>query len=454
MEQTIPSAHASRGAAKPRRAQATRVLKTGVLGALSCAVATAGLMIPAAADVADPHTVFVLKNDSIVEVEGLVDGEPLTVRVLRDGVEVGSVAGNASNPGGTFIINHDLCWDNFTPEILPGDVVTVTTNAGVDRVPVRNISVVEGPSAVVGDSFTIRGTITPRVPVGQLQVEARGDLANGNPFRPLAPNPAPDPDEVRGVITYDNATGGAFTARFSGLTAAEAAAVPDLGEFNVAHVAATSAGGDLKEVTMATEGSPVPGPGCSLSAPVVRHAVTDLSRAVINKNNQDRELRVSGMTLDATGVSVRLRDRDGTVRTRAARVNGASGPQTWSTTFPARAFKGLSGRIVASASYTSGGQALNGATMSLLKDVVAPRRPQASPDGGTYNRRQAVSLSAAAGTQIRYTLGRRQPAPRLRTGNVYRGRQLRITSSQTLKAIAVDKAGNVSRLRKERYVIR
>ena len=92
--------------------------------------------------------------------------------------------------------------------------------------------------------------------------------------------------------------------------------------------------------------------------------------------------------------------------------------------------------------------------MSLLKDIVAPRRPKASPDGGTYSRRQAVSLSAQPGSQIRYTLGTRQPAPRLRTGNVYRGRQIRITATQTLKAIAVDKAGNVSPVTKQRYVIR
>jgi hypothetical protein len=452
MDQSISAARASGAAKKPHRTRSARLLKTAAAGALSCAVATAGLLFPADAAVSDPHTVFVLKNDSIVEVEGLGNGEPVRVDVVRNGVIVGTADGAASNPGGTFIINHDVCWDGFTPQILPGDVVEVRTGAaGVDRVPVRNISVVDGPSAVVGNSFTIRGTITPRVPAGQLMVEARGDLANGNPFRPLAPNPAPDADEVRGVITYDNATGGAFTATFSGLTAAEAAAVPNLGEFNVAHVAATNAGGDPKEVTMATEGTGAPGPGCPGT---VAHAVTDLSRDVINKANQNRDLSVRGMSIDATGVSVRLRDRDGTVKTRAANVNGASGPQTWRATFPSTSFKGLSGRIVASARYTTPTGTINGGTMSLLKDVVAPRRPQASPDGGTYGRRQAVSLSAPAGTQIRYTLGRGLPAPRLRTGNVYRGRQLRVTSSQTLKAIAVDKAGNVSRLAREHYVIR
>ena len=455
MHRSTSAAPAPFGAAS-RRARPTRVLKTAVLGALSCAVATAGLMIPADAAVSDPHTVFVLKNDSIVEVEGLQPGEQTLVEVVRNGVVVGSVNQPASNPGGTLIINHDLCWDNFTPEILPGDVVRVTTASGVDTVPVRNISVTEGPTEAGADSFTIRGTITPRVPAGDLMAEARGDTPGGNRFRPLAPNLQPDAGEVRGEITYDAATGGAFTATFSGLNADQQAAIAQgtLGEFHVAHVAATSAGGDPKELTMATTGSPVPGPGCSLDAPVVRHAVTDLSRDVINKANQGRDLVVRGMTLDADAVSVRLRDGDGTVRTQAATIAGQTGAQTWRATFPSTSFRGLSGRIVASARYTTATATVNGGTMSLLKDVVAPRSPQASPDGGTYRRRQAVSLSAEPGAQIRYTLGRRLPAPRPRTGNVYRGRQLRVTSSQTLKAIAIDRAGNVSRLRTERYVIR
>ncbi|MGH3314637.1 MAG: hypothetical protein ACRDO0_00700, partial [Nocardioidaceae bacterium] len=223
------------------------------LGVLSGAVAMAGLMLPADAAVQDPHTVFVLKNDSIVEVEGLIPGENTLVEVVRNGVVVGSVQQPASNPGGTLIINHDLCWDNFTPQILPGDTVRVRTAQGLDTVRVRNISAdPAGPSAVVGNSFTIRGTITPRVPVAQLQVEAR----TNDPirFRPLAPDVA---DGVTGTITYDNLTGGAFTATFTGLTGQQVEAAGNLGEFNVAHVAATGAGGDLKEVTMATTGNPV-----------------------------------------------------------------------------------------------------------------------------------------------------------------------------------------------------
>jgi hypothetical protein len=412
-----------------------------VLGALSCAVATAGLVIPADAVVNAGHTVFVLKNDSIVEAEGYVPGENLLVQVKRDGVVVGSVEGRASNPGGTFIINHDVCWDRFTPQILPGDVVTVASNGGatVERVPVTDISVTEGP-VLVGSTFTIRGQVTPRVPVGELQVEAR----TNDPirFRRLAPDTV---DGVRGTIAYDGATGGDFTATFTGLSAQQQEAVGNFGEFFVTHAPSAN------EMTMATGGTGAPGPGCP---GVVRHAVTGLSMPVINLSNRDRDLRVSGMTVDANAVSVRLGDGDGTVVTKSVSPRPATGAQTWTATFTPRQMRQLNGRINVSGRYTTATATVNGASMSLLKDVVAPRRPSASPDGGTYRRPQSVSLNAPAGTQIRYTLGTRPPAPRLRTGSVYRGRQIRIAATRTLKAIAVDKAGNVSAVTKERYVIR
>ncbi|MDQ4086190.1 MAG: chitobiase/beta-hexosaminidase C-terminal domain-containing protein [Actinomycetota bacterium] len=433
------------GAIQRHRALTGRLSRVSALAVLSCAVATAGLVLPADAAVNAGHTVFVLKDDSIVEAEGYAPGENLLVEVRRNGVVVGSVEGPASDPGGTFIINHDVCWDDFTPQILPGDVVTVASSGGVERVPVTDIHVTQGPRRI-GSTFTIKGRVVgPRIPVDQLQVEAR----TNDPirFRPIAPNLNPDSErgEVRGEISYDSPLSGDFTATFSGLNAQQQEAADNLSEFFVSHAPAAN------EMTMATEGTGAPGPGCP---PVVRHAVTGLSMPVINLQNRDRNLRVSGMTLDATAVSVRLRDADGTPVTSEVTPAPATGAQTWAATFTPAQMQQLNGRINVSARYTTAEGTVSGATMSLLKDLVAPRRPSASPDGGVYRRRQSVSLNAQAGTQIRYTLGTRQPAPRLRTGSVYRGRQLRITATQTLKAIAVDKAGNVSSVTKERYVIR
>jgi hypothetical protein len=409
---------------------------------LACAVGAAGLMIPADAAVNAGHTVFVLKNDSIVEAEGYAPRDSVLVHVRRNGVVVGSVATQADTGGGLFI-NHDVCWDRFTPRILPGDVVTVRSSSGTERVPVADIHATQGPQ-LVGSTFTIKGQVTPRVPVGELKVEAR----TNDPirFRPLAPNLDPDPakGEVRGEISYDNPTGGDFTATFSGLSAEQQEAVGNLGEFFVTHAPSPN------EMTMATEGTGAPGPGCP---PAADHGVTSLSLPAINLRNQDQNLVVGGMTAAAGAVQVRLRDGDGTLVTSSARIAGATTAQTWTATFRPAGLVNLDGQINVSARYTTAAGTVNGLGMSLLKDTVAPRRPAASPAGGSYRRTQWVSLNAERGTQIRYTLGRSPAAPTAHTGTVYGGRQIRIAATRTLKAIAVDRAGNVSPVTSERYRI-
>jgi hypothetical protein len=411
------------------------------LAVLSGVVASAGLLLPADAAVNAAHTVFVLKNDSIVEAEGYVPGEPMTVEVRRNGVVVGSIASPAST-GGTLIINHDECWDTFTPQILPGDVVRVTSNGGatVETVRVANIHVVEGP-VLTGNSFTIRGRVDgPRIPAGQLQVEARTE--DPIRFRPLAPG---NEDGVIGTVAYDGATGGAFTATFTGLNAQQVQAVPNLAEFFVVHAPAAN------ELTMASEGTGAAGPGCPPSA---RHAVTDLSRQVINRANRTRNLTVSGVTLNATAVRVRLRDGDGTLVERPANLTGTGAAQTWRATLTPFQMRNLNGTIRVAGRYTSGAATLNGATMALQKDLVNPNPPRASLRPGVYKRRQFITLDAGPAARIRWTLGRRQAAPTARRGNLYRGQQIAITSTQTLKMRAVDRAGNVSRLVTKRYVIR
>jgi len=419
-----------------------------VLGGLTCAIAAAGLGLPADAAVRDPHTVFVLKNDSIVEVEGLRNGENVLVQVRRNGVVVGSSQGPAANPGGTYMINHDFCWDGYTPEILPGDVVTVRTAAGTDTVPVTDIAVTQGP-VVLGDTFTIRGTVTPRVPVGQLQVEAR----TNDPirFRPLAPDVV---DGVTGTIAYDTATGGDFTATFTGLSPEQVEAAGNLGEFHVAHVAATGAAGDPKEVTMATQGAPVPGPGCGLEAPAVTEAVTAVTPGLISRRNAGASLAVQGFARDAAQVTVRLRDNDPSTAaapTRTADLSAATGAQTWRTSFGPRALAGLNGRVTVSASVDGVAATV---TQAMLRDVVAPKAPTTSLPAGRYRRPQAVSINVPAGTRVRYTSGNgRQAPPTATRGKRYLGRQLRISSTTTLKMVAIDRAGNVSKVAERRFVI-
>jgi hypothetical protein len=417
----------------------TTPVRAAALGVLATAVATAGLVQPTNAAVAPEHIVSVLKDDSTLSAEGFVPGEIVRVQVTRGGVVVGAVTGESD---GTFEVNHDFCWDRFTPRVRAGDVVSIRSRAGLDTVRVTDVRLTEGPALVTASSFTIKGTVTPRVPRGQLVAEARTNTPIR--FRPLAPG---ESDGVVGTIEYDDATSGAFTATFTGMNADQRAAFDNLAEPSVQHAPAVNV------ATIATAigaPDPAPGPGCATTAPVVDEAVTGVAPAVIGLRNAASRLRVQGFALNGGAVTVRLRDRDGTTRILTAALDAAAG--TWRASAPATSLDGLSGRVTVT-QLVDGTAAGVGA--SLLRDLSAPRPPRASVASGTYRRTQFVSLSAGRGERIRYTLGDGgQAAPTRTRGTLYRGGQLRIARSQTLKMVAVDAAGNTSRVARRDYRIR
>lgn len=415
------------------------VVRAAGLGVLATAVATAGLLQPTNAAVAPSHIVSVLKDESTLSAEGFVQGEVVRVQVRRGGVVVGAVTGESD---GTFEVNHDFCWDRYTPRVRAGDVVSFRSRAGLDTVRVTDVRLTQEPALVTPSSFTIKGTVTPRVPVGQLVAEAR----TNDPirFRPLAPG---EKDGVTGTIEYDDATSGAFTATFTGMNADQQAAFENLSEPSVQHAPAVNV------ATIATaigEPDPAPGPGCATSAPVVDEAVTGVSPAAVGLRNAGSRLRVQGFALNGGAVTVRLRDRDGTTRTLTAALDAAAG--TWRASAPATALAGLGGRVAVTALVDG---VATGVPASFLRDLSAPRRPRASIASGTYRRTQFVSLSATRGERIRYTLGGGgQAAPTRTRGTLYRGGQLRIARSLTLKMVAVDAAGNTSRVARRDYRIR
>ena len=194
--------------------------------------------------------------------------------------------------------------------------------------------------------------------------------------------------------------------------------------------------------------TPGPAPGCE-SAPNATHAVSSVTPQVFNRRTAPgTSLRVSGFSTGAGEVDVRLRDADTTV-TRAATLTGPADAQTWRATFTAAQLRNLSGNIRVNA-LIDGVQASVGKT--VIRDTDAPSRPTASLPGGRYRGNQVISLTSGASDQIRYTLGKgRQARPTANRGTLYRGGQIRPTSTSVLKMIAVDEAGNVSPLVRERY---
>jgi len=80
-------------------------------------------------------------------------------------------------------------------------------------------------------------------------------------------------------------------------------------------------------------------------------------------------------------------------------------------------------------------------------DTTPPAAPVASPAGGSYTSAQSISLSAESGAAIRYTLDGSTPT----VASALYSSVIAISSSKTLKAIALDAAGNVSPIMSEVY---
>ncbi|TSC71762.1 MAG: FG-GAP repeat domain-containing protein [Parcubacteria group bacterium Gr01-1014_38] len=84
-----------------------------------------------------------------------------------------------------------------------------------------------------------------------------------------------------------------------------------------------------------------------------------------------------------------------------------------------------------------------------VPDTTSPNPPTANPAGGTYGSNQSVTLSAEAGATIRYTADGSTPTA---NSPIYSS-ALTISATTTLKAIAIDAAGNISTVMTEIYTL-
>jgi hypothetical protein len=199
----------------------------------------------------------------------------------------------------------------------------------------------------------------------------------------------------------------------------------------------------VNEVTIAELGAPAgPAPGCE-AAPRQADAVTSSDDAFVNLASGD--LALSGTArAGTTGVTGSLTDSDGQKVDFTAELSAGDGPKTWTATITREELETLAdGNLVASARYENLNATLDGATLTIAKDVVAPRAPSSTPVSGTYTSAQSVHLThddADAGTRIHYTANGSVPtAASLRASGPFW-----VTSTQVIKALAIDSAGNKS----------
>jgi hypothetical protein len=168
-----------------------------------------------------------------------------------------------------------------------------------------------------------------------------------------------------------------------------------------------------------------------------------VSRSLINVANAGSDLTVNGVSQPGASLTgVTLIDSTG----KSVSAIGA-GAGTWTANVPASSLAGLAdGAIKVASTYTIGaGKTIGGL---LKKDTTAPAAPNASVAAGTYSSTQSVALSAAEGT-IYYTTDGSDPS----TSSAKYSKAIDVADSRTIKAVAVDAAGNLSPVASFGYTI-
>lgn len=439
------------------------------------AVAGVAVAVPAASAVFSnpspaPRLLTVFPDRDFVSAEGLAADTPMTVRVIRNGVTIGSATGT-TDAGGLLEVNHPggVCWDATTPNILAGDIVVATpVGAPADTGDATTTSDLAATAAEeVGDDIVVHGSARAQDggPLDLDLVEQR--IINpafrdvGLPkrdIRAVVGGVFPDGALVADPVGPGNPGGDRWTATFGGLDAAQRAAAL-AGQTRAMGWQATNAAGDRLGVTIFEVGE-VGGPGFGGCPAGSDYAVTSSDRPAVTKALQDGgdALTISGVAQDASAVDVTLSDGTTSFVQPATAPQPASGAQTWSATFSAGELAGLAdGTLTASGAYTvadpadpSATTTLAGVSLAIAKDTVAPGDPDATPGPGTYATSQAVTLDGPDPTAtIHFTVNGSRPTAASHVAPA----QIGVTSSLTIRAVAIDAVGNTSAVRTFEYVI-
>jgi hypothetical protein len=365
---------------------------------------------PASADVKNGRLIEVFHGINYIGVDGFPAREDVRVQVLRGTTVIGEAV-KRTDAGGFFEVNHvggADCFDGKTPDILPGDVVRTTLvddTDDTDSTLVRDV-VHEAP---VADPATGRITVAghARVPGTTTPLDAVEVRLN----HPGGDWDASDADgrkdwRTQAVIAQD----GTFVATFEGASAADLVAVES------AEVATEWSNAAVSEITVfdgLSDGA------CGAAATT---AVTSVSPRVINAAS-DGLVTVSGPYADGVDAV--------TVDGEPAGLAGG----TWTATVDVSAKE--DGTVSLPVVF-SGPAAPPAQTATVTKDTVAPAAPTADLAPGTYASAQTLHLSAG-GEQIRYTTDGSAAGA---TSQAYAG-PISVTAARTVRAVAVDAAGNV-----------
>ena len=427
----------------PRRAS---VIAAAVLAVVVVVPATASAQVRAG------KSVGVFGNLDFVAAFGYQPGENLTVEVFRGDHRIGVASGAAQDIDeglpltGAIEVNHGPagaplpgdCWTNYTPDIQPGDRVSVTGDGGTDNVLVDDIRVTQGMFALGVDDVAYEGIAIDANgdPIDVARLDSGEVRADGAPTRVRA-NPT-SVEAIPGVpggwrAIHSPPGYGAFVGQNLD-SASIKAALLDFGDpaMGYGHIAPPP------PVVQLAEGLGGGGPalGCEASIAAGANRATNTSIDAINQSTlaNPAGLRVAGVSgADIGNVSVRLEEIGGAGNVTQAAVVG---DRAWTATFtPAQLASLADGTIRIRAVFDGA----NGNTLAVAKDTIAPGGVFSTPGPGTYSGAQAVSLSTGNSSDVvRFT--RNGTLPTASSEQAFG--TITIPSSQTITAVATDPAGN------------
>lgn len=429
-------------------------LRTGLLLTL-VAACLAVIPSPARAAVTSipelPRNIVLFPERDFLALEGYPGATPVTVEVTREGVLIGTARVQTSAGDPSAEVNHPggACWLGVTPDLLPGDVVRVVESTdpvtGEQSGQGTHVIDVDAEAArVEGTDVVVRGTARDRdgspLPIEMLEQRIINPDFTALPEIGRRDIRATSDGAGLGTLAYDAPGSVHWTARYPGLSATARQLAVE-GQTRIMSWLLIAPDGERAGVTIHEVGE-VGGPGMPECPPGAEYAVTETSPAAVNAADVGvRDLVVRGRSHAASVVDVTLEDDDPTRPPLVSSTTPQGEFQAWSVTFAAQDVAALAdGTLQVTARYTVPGGQIGGRDLGVLKDVVAPAdAPVADPPAGTYDDPVTVALTAEPGARIHVTLDGSVPDRRDPVADT-----VRITTDATLRAVAIDAAGNRS----------
>lgn len=412
-----------------------------------------------------PFDITIFPQRDFVSVTWDSPGRALTFDLTRGGVNVGHSASDLVTPAlttdadGLLEVNHPggLCWAGSTPDILPGDTLTVLQTGTPNGIAATTLNITADPAitnpagdvVITGRALNADGTAMDLAMIEQ-RIISPGNLFDVNGRRNIR---ATSDGASLGLIEARPGVVGGWVATYSGLSDADVARAIG-GETRGMAWQAVNAAGDRLGITI-YEAGVAGGPGMPECPAAAENSIASASPGVVNAANVAGGLSLSGASFNATNVTITLDDANPLTAAVSASAVPASptGASAYTVNFTGAQIAGLAdGVLTATSSFVTSAGTIAGSGKTLLKDTVVPLAPTTDTAPGTYPAAQSIRLSRAAGEDlasvVHYTTDGSAP-----TATSPTAQPIAVTSSRTVRAVVVDPAGNVSPVSAFAYTI-